>query len=304
MKTDILVLLATCNGAAFLEAQLASLNTQDYPHWRLLARDDGSTDTTPQILRAWAARHPDRITLLEDGVGRQGVVGNFSRLLAACDAPGFMFCDQDDVWLPDKLATFAERMAALESRLGSDTPILIHSDLAVVDQALAPLAASYWRRQGLDVRRDGRFRALLRGNVVTGCACMGNAALLRLAVPIPAEAMMHDWWLALVAAAVGHVDVLDRATVLYRQHEANQIGSRPEGWPALLGVWLRHPHWELAAIPRRLRRRQMQARALAQRLGTRMAAERRAECAGFIAIHGLRDVIERVRDVWKIVQQQ
>ncbi len=190
----IAVLLATYNGAAFLEAQLASLEAQSFPHWRLLVRDDDSTDDTPQILRAWAARHPGRIALLEDGAGRQGVVGNFARLLAACDAPWFMCCDQDDVWLPDKLAVFAERMATLENRLGPDTPILIHSDLAVVDCDLAPIAASFWRYQGLDVRRGGRFRALLRRNVVTGCVCMGNAALRRLAIPIPAEARVHDWW--------------------------------------------------------------------------------------------------------------
>jgi glycosyltransferase involved in cell wall biosynthesis len=298
------VLLATYNGSAFLEAQLASLDAQDYPRWRLLARDDGSTDATPQILRAWAARHPGRIALLEDSAGRQGVVGNFSRLLAAGDATWFMFCDQDDFWLPDKLSAFAGRMAALESRLGRDTPILIHSDLAVVDRDLASLAPSFWRRQRLDVRRGGRFRALLRRNVVTGCACMGNAALRRLAVPVPAEALMHDWWLALVAAAAGHVEVLDRATVLYRQHEANEIGSRPVGWPALPGAWLRHPHWELVAIPRRLRRRQMQAVALQQRLATRMPPERYAECAGFIAARRARDIVERIRDWVKVLKQE
>lgn len=297
---DILVLLATCNGAAFLEAQLASLQAQSLPHWRLLARDDDSTDATPHILRTWAARHPERIALLEDHAGRQGVVGNFARLLAAGDAPWFMCCDQDDVWLPDKLALFAARMAALERRLGCDTPILIHSDLTVVDRELAPIAASFWRHQGLDAGRGGRLRALLRRNVVTGCACMGNAALRRLAVPVPPEVLVHDWWLALLAAAAGHIEVLDRPTVLYRQHGANQIGSRRVGWAALLGSWLRHPHWEIAAIARRLRRRQSQAMALQRRLGERMPAERQAECAGFLAARRPRDMLERVRDCWTI----
>ena len=301
---DLLILLATCNGAAFLDAQLASLEEQTYPHWRLLARDDASDDATPQILRAWAARDPQRIALLEDGGGRHGAVGNFFRLLAACDAPWFMFCDQDDVWLPDKLSLFAERMAALESRLGRDTPILIHSDLAVVDQQLRPVADSLWRRQGLDVHHGGHLRALLRRNVVTGCALMGNAALRRAALPIPPEAMMHDWWLALVAAAVGHREAIDRATVLYRQHDANQIGSPSLGWRKLLRPWLAHPHWELAALPRRLGRRRSQAAALARQLGPLMSPDRRADCAGFIAVRRPRDLVERLGDFWAIVRQQ
>src|SRR5829696_7008565 len=95
--TDIL--LATFNGARFLPEQLASIEAQTHGGWRLIVRDDGSDDGTRSIIEAFAERHGERVRFLRDGRSQLGACGNFAALLEASDAPYFMFCDQDDVWL-------------------------------------------------------------------------------------------------------------------------------------------------------------------------------------------------------------
>ncbi len=218
------VLLATHNGADFLEAQLRSLLEQTYPVVRVLVRDDASTDATPALLADWAARRPGKIEIL-DGGPRLGACGNFAALLQRAEADYVMFCDQDDVWLPGKIARTLDKMRQTERQAGPDQPLLVHTDLAVVDESLCGLGDSYWSYQHLDVRRGATLNRLLIENVATGCASMLNRALVRKAAPIPAEAVLHDWWIALAAAAFGRIERLDEPTVLYRQHGCNQIGA-------------------------------------------------------------------------------
>lgn len=219
------ILLAAYDGARFLPDLLASLERQSWPDWRLVARDDGSADGTPTILSAWMAARTGREHLLLDGGGRRlGACGNFNALLTTSTAPYFMFCDQDDVWLPQKMACLHEVMRRLEDEAGSDTPLLVHSDLAVVDAGLSPIAGSYWRQQRLAPDRAVGTGSLIIRNVVTGCAMMGNAALRRAALPFPSEAFMHDWWCALVAWRTGRIGTCAEPTVLYRQHATNTLG--------------------------------------------------------------------------------
>lgn len=161
-----------------------------------------------------------------------------------------MFCDQDDVWLPEKLQLFAHRMQALESQLGARTPIAVYSDVSIVDQDLAPMREvtelSLIDRTACDVA------SLMFGNVLTGCASMGNAALLELARPIPPDARVHDLWIAVLAAAAGRLDYINTPTILYRQHASNTIGAglKRTGYGPF-----RKPHWWAAAIWREIGRR-------------------------------------------------
>ncbi len=219
------ILLATYNGARFLPELLASLAAQTHPGWRLVVRDDGSSDDTPRILADWAAARPDRVVLLDAEGGNLGAMRSFARLLAASDAPCFLFCDQDDVWLPEKISRLLAAMQEAEARLPAGTPILVHGDLRVVDGALAPIAPSYWTRQRFHPDRSAETGAILVQNCVTGCAMMGNAALRRAADPIPEIAPMHDWWCAVVAWRAGRIVAVPEALVLYRQHQANLLGS-------------------------------------------------------------------------------
>lgn len=222
----VLVLMATYNGGAFIDEQLASLRAQTYTDWRLWVRDDGSTDGTLETIRRCAALD-ERVTLLEpDGI-RKGASGSFSSLLErfAPEADYLMFCDQDDVWLPNKVEITLARMQELEARFGVESPLLVHTDLSVTDRELNVVAASFWRYQGLNPDIKGLSRLLVQNNV-TGCTMMVNRVLAMLASPVPSQAIMHDWWLAVVAAAFGKIGDVPDPTMLYRQHGANDTGAK------------------------------------------------------------------------------
>jgi glycosyltransferase involved in cell wall biosynthesis len=221
---EVEILLATFNGAAWLPELLASLQGQTHSDWQILARDDGSTDGTPELLQAFRDAFPGRLRLLEAANPAPGASGNFSVLLQASSAPYVMLCDQDDVWLPHKVASTLQRVKAVEAENAGPIPIAVYTDLQVVDERLAPLSPSLWGADGLNRGRTS-FSRLLVQNVVTGCTLLGNRALVDRAGPIPSEAIMHDWWLALVASAFGRLEPLDDAPILYRQHQSNVNGA-------------------------------------------------------------------------------
>lgn len=256
------VLLATYNGARYLPALLASLEAQTYREWRLIARDDGSSDDTLSILECFAQTHPDQVTILRDGDRGLGARGNFARLLEYSTAAYVMFCDQDDVWKPNKTELTLQRIQELERQYGSTTPLLVHTDLEVVGEGLEPLAPSFWRYQNLNPDL-AQWNRLLVQNVVTGCTAMINQTLRELAVPIPPEAIMHDWWLALVTALFGRIEVVYEPTVRYRQHGTNDTGAK--AWSLLYVTRKALSFWQRRALAENLQRTQHQAKVLLAR---------------------------------------
>lgn len=240
MRGELLILLSTYNGAPYLASQIDSLLAQTCKGWHLLVRDDGSTDATSEILAAYRDRSPDRITILPPDGLRLGAAASFSALMDAADADYFMFCDQDDVWMPDKIERTVALMASLEHKHGFAMPLLVHTDLAVTDANLTPVAGSLWSFQHSDPVGGVALNRLLVQNAVTGCTVMINRPLRDLALPLPADAVMHDWWLALVAAAFGAIAHLQEPTVLYRQHGSNDIGATGFN---LADIVHRFTHW-------------------------------------------------------------
>jgi len=186
----------------------------------IFARDDGSSDNTPQIL----ASHENQLLLLNDRLGNVGILENFNILAKATDAAYVAFADQDDIWEFDKLAVQMELMIRMEKQYGSEMPILIHSDLVVCDSRLRLVHSSLWRFQRLNPYVQNFSRLLVQNNI-TGCTMLINKALKDFAFPVPQAAVMHDWWLALVASAVGKIGFVSRPLVRYRQHDANQLGA-------------------------------------------------------------------------------
>lgn len=226
MKNDrVDILLATFNGFSFIASQLDSILSQSYKDIHLIIRDDLSSDSTRKILEAYANRFPGMITLLPSDI-RLGAKGNFSCLMEHVTADYIMFADQDDVWKEDKVGQTLERMKALEQHYSRETPLLVHTDLKVVDRDLNVLGQSFWRYCGINPLKGQTLNRLLMQNVVTGCTMMVNRPLLELGYPIPEGAVMHDWWLALVAAAFGKIEMFPKATMLYRQHARNTVGAR------------------------------------------------------------------------------
>lgn len=225
---SIYIVLATFDGARYLAEQIESIRAQTFPNWTLLARDDGSSDATVGILDDCAARDP-RIEVLRDEDGTLGVIGNFSRLAGTALARGagvVFFADQDDVWFPDKVARTLQEMQAAETALGTSHPTLVHTDLQLVDGAGRLLHPSFLQFQRIHDERSRPLTTLLVQNYVTGCTVAANRALLRLALPLPADALMHDWWLALCAARCGSIVFLAAATASYRRHGANTVTVR------------------------------------------------------------------------------
>lgn len=225
------VLMATYNGAAYLEEQIASLAAQDHADWHLLVRDDGSQDDTPAIVQRCSKQHGISCTWIEDGQRGLGACAAFGSLIAASTAPYFACCDQDDIWLPTRLSRMLEHVQIAEAQSGDDRPCLAFCDLVPVDRTLRPIAPSFRSYAGLHIpTADRAWRHLMIENFVTGCATLGNAALRRKAGPVPAQAMMHDWWLALVAATQGRLVDVPEPLVLYRQHGGNVLGAQRGGF--------------------------------------------------------------------------
>ena len=227
MKPESFIVLATFNGADFLSAQLDSLLAQTETQWKLLIRDDASTDNTPEIIRDYAMKDT-RINVLGAPLGDlNSALTNFSVLLDAAYRQGaeYVFCcDQDDIWEPDKLKIMLSRLKQLEGN--RKAPGLVHHDLVVVDATLQPIADSFVSMMQLRPSNERNPQRLISRNEVTGCAMACNRALLELALPISKHAVMHDWWLALCAAYFGRLEFVPRPLVKYRQHGRNTIGAK------------------------------------------------------------------------------
>lgn len=217
----VAILLATYNGGANLKEQLASIADQDHDNWSLIVSDDCSQDDTRQVLQDFETEgHP--ITIL-DGP-QQGAAANFMSLLRrffkhAPDGAWVSFCDQDDVWLPDKLTRSIKALTDLDETV----PALYCSRTWITDEALVG------RRLSVPRPRPLGFRNALVQNVASGNTILLNAAGARLvseAAALTDEVVVHDWWTYQILSGVdGNLVHDDEPTLLYRQHEGNEIGA-------------------------------------------------------------------------------
>lgn len=218
------ILMSTYNGEMFIEEQLRSLLDQSHANINIIIRDDGSSDGTKKIVSAYAARFPDRIKFIDESKNL-GSTKSFLRLLDLSGADYLMFCDQDDVWCRDKVERILKKMKELEAFQEKERPILIFSDLKVVDVNLNVLSESLWRAQKLDPSIALHWKRLLAQNVVTGCTMMLNKNIKNYASKDVDFKIHHDQLLAVLASKYGRVSWVDSPTVLYRQHQANVLGA-------------------------------------------------------------------------------
>lgn len=219
------ILMATCNGGRFLPEQLDSLLGQTVKSFRVLIHDDGSRDNTRQIIRDYESRHPQKIHLLDDGICCGSAVKNFLHLTKYASGQYVMYCDQDDVWLPEKISISLDHMKEAEAHWGTDCPVLVFAAYRPVDAALRELK----KIGDTSLRRDPVFSRLLVENCVSGCVMMCNRALYRLMGAYDEAILMHDWWAALIAAAMGQIVYIPREVMLYRQHGGNSVGAVETG---------------------------------------------------------------------------
>ncbi len=216
--------MAVYNGMKFLPEQLASLKAQTYTNWILYIQDDLSTDGTPEYLQAEAAQDA-RIKFLPNNT-KLGAMKNFMTLLARVDSKFYMFCDQDDVWLPTKIEKSFACIKQAEAQHGANTPIVVHTDLSVVDATLQQIAPSFWEMSRIKPSLLTTFDEQAGHNLVTGCTMMFNHAAKEVSVNFSSKALMHDVWVLLCTLKNGgKVFELPEQTILYRQHGKNTLGA-------------------------------------------------------------------------------
>ncbi|MGV3079516.1 glycosyltransferase family 2 protein [Streptococcus sp. 32226D021BW] len=217
MKVNIL--MSTYNGQQFLAEQIRSIQDQTYTDWTLLVRDDGSSDKTRAVLQDFA-RQDSRIRLIDVEEQRNlGVIKSFHRLLRYEKADYYFFSDQDDVWLPDKLEVSLREAQSYPA----DQPIMVYMDLTVVNQDLQVMTESMIRSQSHHANTE--LVQELTENTVTGGVAMINHTLAELWSETE-DILMHDWYLALLASALGKLVFIDKPGELYRQHADNVLGAR------------------------------------------------------------------------------
>lgn len=219
----VTVLLAAYNGERFIKEQLNSLIHQTLEELEIVYSDDGSTDGTRAILQSYEERYPKKVRGIS-GKPTGSAQGNFFKLLAEAAGEYTMLCDQDDIWLPDKAALTLKEMKRMEDQYGNDTPVLVHSDLTVIDQRSQVLHESLVKYQKIAVN-DNRFSHYLVENNITGNTIMVNQAFRQFFSYIPEECAMHDWWLGLLASCFGKISYIDDPLTMYRQHGENQLGA-------------------------------------------------------------------------------
>lgn len=243
MNKKIEILAATHQAASFVSQQLDSLLAQTYKNWTCLILDDKSTDQTHKIVDLYIKKYPNHFRQIPSNDKITGPVQIFSRLMRHSREPYIMFCDHDDVWKPDKIQISLDKMAKLESKYGSKIPLLVHSDLEVVDENLNIICESFWKYQAIDPEKN-HFNRLLVQNTVTGSTILANRCLLDKCGEIPQNALQHDHWLALVASAFGKIGIIHTATNRYRQHDCNVIGAKCWGMRRMLETALDRPRYD------------------------------------------------------------
>ncbi|GAA4014653.1 glycosyltransferase family 2 protein [Deinococcus rubellus] len=218
-KIDIII--ATFNGENYLREQLDSIINQSIHDFKIYVNDDQSSDGTGKLLKEYESSI-ESTSYIKCG----GAKENFSHLLNLSTGDYVLCSDQDDIWLENRIEKLIKYIKFYENVFGEDMPLLVHTDLILINHAGEKISPSLWRYQNLNPTWGDSFNLLITQNVITGCAMVVNRALLDKALPIPSDAVMHDWWLGLVACSFGKIIWVDEPSVFYRQHGYNEIGAK------------------------------------------------------------------------------
>lgn len=216
---DVSIVLCTYNGEKYLPELLDSLLEQTLLPSELVWRDDQSTDRTVEIASDFAQRAPFPVDFAINPQNL-GPIQNFGQAMSNVKGSHIALCDQDDVWLPRKLEQLAGPFTRPGTTLAYSNSFLVDGDLNCSDQ-------TFLEQRGTQHFKKDTLPYLLFQNTVSGCVSMFPSDLLPTVLPIPNAAIMHDWWIALVAAAEGQITHIPDVTVLYRQHTANVLGAPP-----------------------------------------------------------------------------
>jgi glycosyltransferase involved in cell wall biosynthesis len=199
------IALCTYNGGKFLAQQLDTLINQTYKNIEIIALDDCSTDETFSILSAYGKKYSNFFVYRNEK--NLGFLKNFEKALHYCKGEFIAFCDQDDLWLPEKIAI---QVAAI-----GDNQLIYHDSEFINEQneSLGKKMSDVF-----NFYRGDEPEVFLFSNCISGHAMLIRRELLQHAFPLK-ENYYHDWWLAYVAANIGTIDFIPQCLVRYRQHE-------------------------------------------------------------------------------------
>lgn len=222
----VAILMCTYNGEKYIKEQIDSILNQTYQNFVLYIRDDNSTDNTKEIISYYVKKYNGKIIEVVDNKIAHSASKNFMFLLEYVYKLDifdiFVFSDQDDYWEKDKIKVTVDEYNKIKSK---DIPILIHTDLTVVDSKLNTINPSFMKYSNLSAKRNKFINYLIQNNV-TGCTMLINRSLVDLIKFDIEYIRMHDWYFALIASAFGKVIFIDKPMVKYRQHNNNVLGAK------------------------------------------------------------------------------
>jgi len=213
-KIMINILISTYNGSNFIEKQLESIFRQTIQDFKVYIRDDGSTDDTVEVIRNYIEKHAlqERIVLvIGDNIGF--CKSFFELLKMSVDGEYWAFCDQDDVWYPDKLKLAVKWMEQQEEK---QIPLLYHSGFELGNADMSkktPYSPKPFHYQ---------FYNSITSNIFFGFSITINKALYdKLILANPDMVKYHDWFAAMITAAFGKYHLSTQVEAIHRQHENN-----------------------------------------------------------------------------------
>lgn len=222
---EIAVLIATYNGERYLCELLESILNQTFPDIQIYIHDDASKDNTISIIQEYQSRYPEKIRqLIYPATGSS--CANFMSMLSYVKEPYVMFCDQDDVWLPEKTEILYREMKKSETE-NAGKPCLVFSDLFVVDSKLQIISNSFMHYTSRNPYQT-EYKRILMKNVAPGCTMLLNRNLIQEAIKCTdvTKIGMHDAWVMLIAGLLGKISFIDMPLIYYRQHQENVVGAQ------------------------------------------------------------------------------
>ena len=219
----IAILMATYNGERYLREQIYSIISQSSKDWALYIRDDGSRDGTMGIIAEYAEKYPN-VVWVRDSEAGLGCNGNFLRLLEVVESKYYMFCDQDDVWVENKMELSLTSIQK-EETLHKEMPILMFSDQAVCEQNLNVMTTSQWKKSHINPWLFSSYNYVCVNCIIAGANTIFNCQAKNLIFPLVANELYYDHWIAISVSKHGWIGVIDRPLRYYRLHEEQVLGT-------------------------------------------------------------------------------